>query len=207
MAKLTISVALLKGGASKTTTAVALAEAAALGGPTLLVDTDPQGGAVRWAALAEQAGRPLNATVIGDPAGDLARRLPGLSRDYIVAVIDAPPPGALRNARDAIAAAGRVVMPVPPQLADLDRVPPTAAIAAEYGIPARAVLTQVRAGLAEHDAAAAALRSWGVSTYETELPLTVWVQRAYGQAVTGGPLLKFGAELLAEILEEVTVNA
>jgi chromosome partitioning protein len=207
MAKLTISVALLKGGVSKTTTAVALAEAAALGGPTLLVDTDPQGGAIRWAALAEQAGRPLRASVIGLPGTDVPRRLPSLSRDYIVAVVDAPPPGALATARSAIEAADRIVMPVPPQLADLDRVPPTAAIAAEHGIPARAVLTQVRAGLAERDAAAAAIRSWGVGIYESELPLTVWVQRAYGQAVTGGPLLRFGAELLAEILEEVTIHA
>ena len=38
---LVITVALLKGGASKTTSAVALAEAAALSVPTVLIDTDP----------------------------------------------------------------------------------------------------------------------------------------------------------------------
>ena len=55
---LTITVSLLKGGASKTTTALALAEAAALSVPVVLVDTDPMGSAWRWSYLAERSGRP-----------------------------------------------------------------------------------------------------------------------------------------------------
>lgn len=199
-----ITVLLLKGGVGKTTTSVGLAEAAALNVPTVLVDSDPMGSAVRWAQLAEAAGRPLTAQTVRIPAVDLAARIrTGSGRDAGIVVIDAPPPGpgAERIAGAAVAVADVVVMPVPPQLADLDRVAATRAIAAEHGKDARAVLTQVRAGLGDRAIAVEALTSWGVPVYDTELPLTVAVQRAYGQAVTGGPLLRFGIDLLTEILK------
>ena len=93
-------------------------------------------------------------------------------------------------------------MPVPPQLANLDRVQATMKIAANHGTAAAAVLTQVRGGIEDSAAAAAALKQWGVPVYEAELPLTVAVQRAYGQPVTSGPLLRFGIALLTEILKE-----
>ena len=53
---LVITVALLKGGASKTACAIALAEAAALSVPAVLIDTDPMGSAVRRAELAGESG-------------------------------------------------------------------------------------------------------------------------------------------------------
>jgi cellulose biosynthesis protein BcsQ len=71
---LVISVALLKGGASKTTTAVALAEVAALSVPTVAIHTDPMGSLRRWAELAAEAGHPLRSQVIGLPVADLGPR-------------------------------------------------------------------------------------------------------------------------------------
>jgi chromosome partitioning protein len=206
MAGLIVSVALLKGGVSKTTAAVALASAASYGGPVALVDADPQGSARHWAALAEASGRPLRFAVVGGaPARtEIPRRINQLARDHAIVIIDSPPPGYLADARAAIEAAHRIVMPVPPQIADLARVQPTAAIAAEFGKPARAVLTQVRGGIGERAAALETLRSWGIGLYETELPLTVGVQRAYGQDLTGGPLLRFGIDLMTEIVKEET---
>ena len=198
-----ITVALHKGGVGKTTTAVALGEAAAAAGiPVTVIDADPMGSAVRWSALADQAGRPLQATIVGMPVQDIPRRIHSISRDSKVVVIDAPPPGALGIARAAIETADLLVMPCPPNLADLDRVLPTVADAAKAGTPARAVLTQVRAGLAERAEAVEALKQWGVTIYETELPLTVTVQRAYGLALTSGPLMRFGVDLLAEVLDK-----
>jgi len=197
-----ISVALLKGGVSKTTTALALGEAAALSVPTVIIDTDPMGSMVRWAQLAEAAGRPLQSTVTGLPVEDLGRRIHPVTRGATVVIIDTPPPGALALARGAFEVADQVVMPVPPNLADLDRVPATMKIAADYGRPAAAVLTQVRGGIEDRAAAAVTLKSWGVPVYQTELPLTVAVQRAYGQALTSGPLLRFGIDLMSEILKE-----
>jgi chromosome partitioning protein len=197
-----ISVALLKGGVSKTTTALALGEAASLSVPVVILDTDPMGSARRWAELADAAGTPLRSRVERSAVEDVARRLHAVTRDAGLVIIDAPPPGALQLAQRAFEAADRVVMPVPPNLADLDRVQATMTIAGKYGKPARAVLTQVRGGIEDSAAAAITLRSWGVPVYDTQLPLTVAVQRAYGQPVTSGPLLRFGIDLMTEILGE-----
>lgn len=198
---LVISVSLLKGGVGKTTTAVALAEAASLGdSPAVLVDADPQGSAVRWSVLAAEAGTPFRCHPIGLPAADLPRRIGQATHGAAVCVIDAPPPGNLTVARGAIEVADFVVMPVPPNFADLDRIGPTRAVAAEHRAPAYAVLTMVRSGIADRDAALSALESWGVPVMKTELPLTVGVQRNYGQAVTG-VLARYGIDLLSEILD------
>lgn len=201
---LVITVALLKGGASKTTTAIALAEAAALSVPSVLIDTDPMGSAIRWAELAEATGSPLRAEVIKQASTDLRADVRSAARRAAVVVIDTPPPGALHAAEKAVQAADRIVMPVPPKAADLDRVAPTAQIAASMGKPTAAVLTQVRGGIEDAAAAAVTLRSWGVQVYDSQLPLTVAVQRAYGQPVTTGPLLWFGVSLLTEILKEAS---
>ena len=94
-------------------------------------------------------------------------------------------------------------MPVPPNLADLDRVSPTVKMADDYDSPARAVLTQVRGGIEDSAAAAVSLKSWSVPVYDTQLPLTVTVQRAYGKTLTSGPLLRFGMDLMTEIFDEM----
>jgi chromosome partitioning protein len=198
---LVITVALLKGGASKTTVAVALAEAAALSVPVVLVDADPMGSASRWAELAGASGYPLRAEVVRQGSTDLAADVRSAARRARVVVIDTPPPGALHAAEMAIRQAGTVVMPVPPKAADLDRVTSTAQIAARLGVPAAAVLTQVRGGIEDAAAAAVTLQSWGVPVYASQLPLTVAVQRAYGQPVASGPLLRFGVDLLTEIVK------
>jgi chromosome partitioning protein len=197
-----VTVALLKGGVSKTTTAVALAEAAALSVPVVLVDTDPMGSAIRWAELAEASGHPLKAEVVRQASTDLGADVRSAGRRAAVVVIDTPPPGALHAAEMAIRNADRIVMPVPPKAADLDRVAATARIAADMDKPAAAVLTQVRGGIEDAVAARKVLHSWGVQVYGTHLPLTVLVQRCYGQPVTG-PLLAFGISLLTEITKEM----
>jgi chromosome partitioning protein len=203
-----ITVALLKGGVGKTTTAVALAEAAAaVTGSAMLIDADPMGSAGQWAQRAAADGISLRATVVPtdpveldrDPAA-LARTIAGAARAAGIVVVDAPPPGRLPIARVAIAGASVLVMPTTPGWQDLDRIPATLAMAAEQDVPAVAVLTMVRAGLPERDMARMALSQAGAKVLHTELPMTVAVQRNYGMPVMG-PLRVYGNELLTELLE------
>jgi len=198
-----ISVVLLKGGVSKTTTALALGEAAALSMPVVIVDMDPMGSLARWSELAADAGRPLRCEVVSDPEPGVPGRLHAIAGHAQLVVIDTPGPGAIDRSREAVGLADRVVMPVPPNLAGLDRVHVTMKMADDYDIPARAVLTQVRGGIEGSAAAAVTLKSWGVPVYDTQLPLTVAVPRAYGKALTSGPLLRFGIDLMTEILKEM----
>ena len=199
---LVICVLNLKGGVGKTTTAVALAEAASLGARTVLVDADSMGSAYRWSQLAAQAGQALRSDVVPMPVADLPRRIRSITGGYTAIVIDAPPPGpdALAIASAAVEAADIVIIPTPPEYAALDRVPATFKQATEHGKRTLAALTMVRAGLAEHQAAKDALATWGVAVAAAECPLTVSVQRNYGQAVSG-ILARFGIDLLNEILD------
>lgn len=200
-----ICVLLTKGGVAKSSTALALGEAGMLGGgPVTVIDADPMGSLLRWAQLAGQSGRPLRSTVVGMPVQDIPRRIHPIARESSVVVIDAPPPGAVKVAEAAVEVCDLVVMPIPPRPADVDRVLATMAIAEKYGKPSRAVLTQVRGGIGperQRTEALEALRAWGVTVYRTEFPYSVAVERAYGSyLMPAGPVLRYGMELMTEIL-------
>jgi chromosome partitioning protein len=200
-----ICVNLTKGGVGKTTTAVALGEAAMLGGgPVTVIDADRMGGALRWSQLAAAAGREMRAKVIGMPVEDIPRRIHPVAREANLIVIDAPPPGSEKITEAAFEVSDLIVMPVPPRLAEVDRVLATIEVAQRHGKPARAVLIDVstRAGLADQrEKTLEALRGWGVTVYKTEFPSSVAVERAYGTYLRpSSPMLRFGMELMTEIL-------
>lgn len=202
-----ICVILTKGGVSKTTTAVGLGEAGALGGgPVTDIDADPMGSLLRWARLAEAAGRPLRAAVVGMPAQDIPRRIHPVARESSVVVIDAPPPGpgAAAIAEAAIEVSDLVVMPIPPRPADMDRVRATKELADKHGKPARAVLTQVRGGVGPERRRLQALellREWGVTVYKTQFGYSTAVEQAYGTfPMPASPVMRYGMELMTEIL-------
>lgn len=81
-----------KGGAGKTTSAISVAvELHQQGRRVLLVDTDPQGSARTWGAIATEQGVP-SPTVIAMGAGlHRPEQLPRLAASYDVTVIDCPP--------------------------------------------------------------------------------------------------------------------
>jgi chromosome partitioning protein len=123
-APITLAVVNLKGGSSKTTTCVFLAHALhEQGRRVLVVDSDPQQSAMRWADYAGGFPFPLTGELAG--RSDLHRRLPGVVGDqrYDAVLIDTPPIEAQRGAViSALVAATDVLVPVAPTPLEIERL-------------------------------------------------------------------------------------
>ena len=105
-----------KGGVGKTTLAVHVADALARQGKhVLLVDADPQGSALDWAA--SRRGDPLFA-VAGLPRPSIHKELPALAKGYDAVLIDGPP-RVYDVARSAIMASDLILIPVQPSPYDV----------------------------------------------------------------------------------------
>jgi chromosome partitioning protein len=105
-----------KGGVGKTTLAVNLAAALQRqGGRVLLIDADPQGSALDWAAAREES--PLFA-VVGLPRATVHKEIAVIGEGYDHIVIDGPP-RVTDLARSAIMASDLVLIPVQPSPYDI----------------------------------------------------------------------------------------
>ncbi|WP_338507194.1 ParA family partition ATPase [Erwinia aphidicola] len=111
-----ISVLNQKGGVGKTTLSVNIAaRLAADGARVLLLDADPQGSSLDWAAAREEESA---FTVLGLPRATLHKDIGKFTLDYDHIVIDGPP-RVTDLARSAIMAADLVVIPVQPSPYDV----------------------------------------------------------------------------------------
>lgn len=105
-----------KGGVGKTTLAVHIATALARNNRSvLLLDADPQGSALDWAAA--RHGEPMF-PVVGLPKASIHKELPALASNYNVVIIDGPP-RVYDVARSAIMASDLVLVPVQPSPYDV----------------------------------------------------------------------------------------
>jgi chromosome partitioning protein len=105
-----------KGGVGKTTLSVNLAASLARNGErVLLIDADPQGSALDWAAARESD--PLF-PVVGLPRPSIHKEINQIGQDYDHIVIDGPP-RVTDLARSAIMASDVVLIPVQPSPYDV----------------------------------------------------------------------------------------
>lgn len=105
-----------KGGVGKTTLAIHLAEVLSrLDKRVLLVDADPQGSALDWAANRPDDPR---FPVVGLPKPTLHRELPAIAKNHDFVLIDGPP-RVNEIARAAIMASDMVLIPVQPSPFDV----------------------------------------------------------------------------------------
>lgn len=204
MPALTIVVANLKGGSTKTTTAAFVLHALAEAGlPALGVDADGENESLlAWSEAGE-----WSIPVIGMPVADLHRKLPGVVGDrYDAVVIDTPP---MKERRGVVASAIRiathVLVPMAPTGMEYARTPAIRELVEEAGALAVAppqlavVLTRTVSNAASTDVYRQMLTDDGVRV----LRPTVGRLERYAQAF-GLPITNAAGTAYGDIADELT---
>jgi chromosome partitioning protein len=200
---LTIVVANLKGGSTKTTTAAFIIHALAEAGLSVLgVDSDGENESLlSWSEAGE-----WSIPVIGMPVTDLHRKLPGVVGDrYDAAVIDTPPMKERRGiVTSAIRLATHVLVPMAPTGMEYARIPAIRELVDDAGALAAeppqlaVVLTRTVSNAASTDVYRQMLTDDGVRV----LGPTVGRLERYAQAF-GLPIINAAATAYGDIAAEL----
>lgn len=189
-----LSVLNLKGGTTKTTTAMALATAALLDGKKARVlDADPQSSATAWYYNALEAERELIVPV--EPANTmLVKRLATRPTDEWV-IIDCPPNGQVLD--EAMKAADFIVVPTTASRADVDKTLEAVATLRENEKSYAVLVTRAEVNMLNHRSVMAELAENAVSHFDAVIRKNVKIADAYK---TG-----FGSELYGydEVFNEI----
>lgn len=197
MPALTIVVANLKGGSTKTTTAAFVLHALAEAGlPALGVDADGENESLlAWSEAGE-----WSIPVIGMPVADLHRKLPGVVGDrYDAVVIDTPP---MKERRGVVASAIRiathVLVPMAPTGMEYARIPAIRELVEEAGALAvtppqlAVVLTRTVSNAASTDVYRQMLTDDGVRVLQPTVGRLERYAQAFGLPITNAASTAYG---------------
>ncbi len=163
------TIAQRKGGAGKTTLALHLAVAwAGAGRRVAVVDVDPQGSLRRWAEERAAQGIDGGPDVVALTGWRATGEVERLARSHDLVVIDSPP-HADTDARTAIRAASRVVVPMQPSRMDLWSTQAILDVARDERRPAILVLNRVPARSRLADQVSAEAAALGVPLAQTRI--------------------------------------
>lgn len=189
----------LKGGTSKTTSAVWLAHAfRELDWVPLLVDADPQQSAAAWSRLAPDP-FPFDTVRLDSPTLD--QLLPDYTRHRAnVVVIDCPPREQhTAIVRAAMRAASLALYPIAPTPVEYARLAATRAVVG--GLPMAVLLTRTVPNAASTTAYRDAMTEAGLWVLKTQVGRREVYAQSFGdniQAAAGGPYGDAAAELIRE---------
>jgi chromosome partitioning protein len=210
-----LAVVNLKGGTSKTTTAVYLAHALhERGRRVLLIDADPQGSALSWN---EDTPEPFPFPVFGLPTRELHRQLmDAVSPDIDAIVIDTPPLDQKSGiVVSALRAATLVIVPVAPSPIEYKRlaqVAETVSDAADFrpdgqAAPLAVLLTRTVPNASSTDVWREQIRAEGFWCLDAEVRRLERFAQAYGENITDAAQTAYGVavdELMAGEKEKVS---
>jgi len=172
-----------KGGVGKTTLSVNIAASfARLGGRVLLIDADPQGSSLDWAAARQEA--PLF-SVVGLPRATIHKEMDEIGKGYDHVIIDGPP-RVTELARSAIMASDVILIPVQPSPYDIwaaDEVVKLITEARVYreGLKAAFVVNRKIANTAIGRDVGEALASYDLATFKAQVVQRVVFAEAAAQ--------------------------
>ena len=174
-----------KGGAGKSTVAIALAaELVARGATVLLVDADPQGTARTWGDVASEAGHALPTIVAMGATMHRPEQLPRVATSYDHVVIDCPPRhGEIQ--RSALMVSDVVILPCGPSAADAWALTTSVELVSEAralrpALGAFIVITRKQGHTALSKGARDVLTQTGLDVLATELGYRVAFAEALG---------------------------
>lgn len=176
-----ISVVGQKGGTGKTTLAECLAVAACQDGQTVMIlDLDPQANAANWYDRREDKERPMVTTA---PPGRLSQAVEA-ARSSGVQIVFIDTPGKLEGtALAAVELASLVLVPMRPQINDLETLSATQKLLQSVGgRPALAVLSAVPTTGTRHEEACEAIQA----AHMAVCPAWLSQRAAYGDAPASG---------------------
>lgn len=162
-----IAIASLKGGCSKTTTAIHLAAYLQGKAPTLLIDADKNRSALTW-----NREEKLPFKVISETAA------PKYIKDYTHLVIDTQARPSPEDFRELSDGSDLMVLPTTPRALDLDALSQTVEVLQSTGAKFKILLTQVPARSKAARDARKSLEELGLPVFKSEIKRLVAFERA-----------------------------